>query len=59
MTNVPTHFEDKHRLKLKEDLGVCSFSSVDIIKIIEKMCEDSSLSESHVKTENFEIRIRR
>jgi hypothetical protein len=59
MTSMPTHFEDKHKLKLREEAGTWYVSSVDIMRIIEKMCEDKTLEEAHVKTEVFEIRIKR
>jgi hypothetical protein len=59
MTSMPTHFEDKHKLKLREDAGVWYVSTVDIMQLIEKMCKDKTLDEAHVKTEVYEIRIKR
>lgn len=59
MTSSPTHYEDKHKLNLREHAGVCAVSTVDIIKLVEKMCEDKTLGEAHVKTDIFEIRIKR
>jgi hypothetical protein len=59
MTSFPTHFDDKHKLKIREENGTCYASTVDIIRLIEKMCEDKTLDEAHVKTEVFDIRIKR
>jgi hypothetical protein len=59
MTSVPTHFKDKHHYGQMEKVSVCLVTSVDIIRIIETLCEDKDITSGEVKTESFEIRIRR
>jgi hypothetical protein len=58
MTTVPTHFEDKHRMAMLEKYSVCSTETVGILCIIEKLA-GSHLSEAYLKTDKFEIRIKR
>lgn len=59
MTTMPTHFEDRHKLKLRESAEVVYPESVDIITILRAMSQDETLKESFVKTDKFEIRIKR
>lgn len=56
---MPTHFEDRHKLKLRESAEVVYPESVDIITILRAMSQDETLKESFVKTDKFEIRIKR
>lgn len=55
----PIHFDDKHRIEMTSHLKVCDSIAVDIIRIIEQMSKDQNAKESFVKTEKYEIVIKR